>query len=380
MRGLLQRMADQDAEAVAALRVVAAFDALTERQAPLADAVALTAELVGAPVYIRDDWNGVDVSAPEDATRSPVPLEVPRHGAEQIDAHVVAPVAVADGRVGVVWTADLPAPADEVVRLAVERLAAVVAMAALRRQPLPPADVDPLAVLLGLSGPRSAAERAAAAERCGLATGAAYVPVAAVATGSGVAGQAIAAALCRHVGGETRGRGAGRWAAVVVPASLGSEIATRPLSGELATWGTLVGVGAPGDVDHLAAGWAVARSAVAFADADRSVVSVPDLGALALLAELPHDLVDTSPDVMAVEAVASGPTGGEDVRILRTYCESSSLRETAAAVHLHHSSVDYRLKKLQVALGFPLDTTTARLRALMALQLWSLRKHRGRLP
>jgi hypothetical protein len=373
-------MSDQDAEAVAALRVVAAYDALTEQQAPLADAVGLTADLVGVPVYVRDDWNGLSLSAPGTAPESPVPSQVPRHGAEQVDAHVVAPVSVADGRVGVVWTAALPAPAHEVVRLAVERLAAMVAMAALHRRPLAPEDDDPLAVVLGLSGSRTPGRAAAAARRCCLPPAMEYVPVAAVATGSGVAGQAVAAALGRHVGGEVLGCGTGPWAALVIPASRRSELAGRPLSDELVAWGTVVGVGAPCDLDGLAAAWAVARSAVAFADPDRPVVSVPDLGALALLAELPIDMVDSSPDVRAVESVAAAPTGDEDVRLLRRYCETSSLRETAAAVHLHHSSVDYRLKKLQATLGFSLDTTTGRLRALMALQLWSLRKHRGRLP
>ena len=51
------------------------------------------------------------------------------------------------------------------------------------------------------------------------------------------------------------------------------------------------------------------------------------------------------------------------------YC---SIREAAAALYLHHSSVRYRLRQAEESLGLELASSRSRLRAELALILWRL--------
>ena len=57
---------------------------------------------------------------------------------------------------------------------------------------------------------------------------------------------------------------------------------------------------------------------------------------------------------------------------LQQRLSSGSVRETAAALYLHHSSVRYRLRKAEESLGLQLDDPRSRLRAELALLLWRL--------
>ncbi|MFF8228861.1 helix-turn-helix domain-containing protein [Streptomyces caelestis] len=94
------------------------------------------------------------------------------------------------------------------------------------------------------------------------------------------------------------------------------------------------------------------------------MVSHADLGALALLAEVPSDAVRGNADVTAVARLTDAP---EDLRTLEAYCATSSLRRAADLLHLHHSSVARRLELIGKILGFERTEPAGLLRAGLAL-------------
>jgi DNA-binding PucR family transcriptional regulator len=88
--------------------------------------------------------------------------------------------------------------------------------------------------------------------------------------------------------------------------------------------------------------------ALRFTTARTPVVHHPELGALALLAQVPHESLRANADVAAVAALSA-----EDLETLDAYCATGSLRRAADLLHLHHSSVSRRLEQI----GKVLDVT-----------------------
>ena len=140
-----------------------------------------------------------------------------------------------------------------------------------------------------------------------------------------------------------------------------------------------VGLGGPGPARDLPSSWNQAVQTVALiAPPDRGVAVsfYSDLGALALLGRLPAQEVDALPDIVALRQLESADP--LDLQLLELYCESGSMRTVAQQAHMHHSSVDYRLKRIGKTLDVDLGTSTGRLRALLAVKL--LRVARVRRP
>jgi DNA-binding PucR family transcriptional regulator len=115
--------------------------------------------------------------------------------------------------------------------------------------------------------------------------------------------------------------------------------------------------------------WQQARTALRFTTARQPVVHYDDLGALALLAEVPQDAVRNNADVAAIARMAGNP---DDLETLDAYCDTGSLRRAADLLHLHHSSVARRLEQLGKTLGIDLTEPTGLLRARLALTAWRL--------
>ena len=100
-----------------------------------------------------------------------------------------------------------------------------------------------------------------------------------------------------------------------------------------------------------------------------------DLGALALLAEIPPEALRGNADVAAVDRLAAGARAGGtagDLETLDAYCRTGSLRRAADLLHLHHSSVARRLEQLGRALDFDLTDPAGLTRAGLALAAWRL--------
>jgi hypothetical protein len=368
MEGLLLRLSELDADAEAAVRVIAYFDALVEHRASAEALVRATAGLAECAC-------GLELA--EGRTLRFNPEGKPLAGAPD---NVSASVDVGPGRLWLERTGQ-PAPLDELV---VERatIAARILLAPARRTGAPDL-ADPALVELVLSGRESAADRTRALRLLGLAPDL-PVRVIALAEDRGRDPGAAAVALV------TRGRPIrsvrvaviGGVAAMLLQRKDGTgspaedlQAALRGRSQEQQTSaGVRVGVG--GNVDGLAAevSWTQARLALRFAqpgDPSASVVDHDALGPLALLAEIPTARLRGQPDVLALDALASTESGALDVAALDAFCRTGSLRQAAAMLYLHHSSVAARLAHVEDALGWHLDEPGDRFRAQLAL--WARR-------
>ncbi|WP_240003406.1 helix-turn-helix domain-containing protein [Streptomyces cinnamoneus] len=94
--------------------------------------------------------------------------------------------------------------------------------------------------------------------------------------------------------------------------------------------------------------WREARTALRFATARQPVVHHDELGALALLAQVPEAAASDNTDVAAIARIAGN---AEDLETLDAYCATGSLRRAADRLHLHHSSVARRLEQLGKTIG-----------------------------
>jgi sugar diacid utilization regulator len=253
-----------------------------------------------------------------------------------------------------------------------ERLAALVAVDARRTAsssaPTSAGSVDELTAE-GLS-PEAAV---LLARRVGLPQTDGLVPIAARAR-AGIAAEALAALLARRAGQGAVVTTAGRTILVAATGAAAETITSAVDDPGVRGWDVRLALGHPGPAHHLAAGWVQAREALAFTSASTPTVVADDLGVLTLLSSIPGEQVLASPDVRAVERVATRAGGDQDLVLLARYCETGSLRETAASLHMHHSSVDYRVKKLERDLGIALDAPTGRMRALLAVRLWQVHR------
>jgi PucR C-terminal helix-turn-helix domain len=130
--------------------------------------------------------------------------------------------------------------------------------------------------------------------------------------------------------------------------------------------GVRAGIGAADRPDRS---WRQARTALRFTTPRQPVVHHDDLGALALLAQVPQDAARDDADVAAIARMAGNP---EDLETLDAYCAAGSVRRAADLLHLHHSSVARRLEQLGKTLGIDLTEPTGLLRARLALTAWRL--------
>ncbi|MDX3228997.1 PucR family transcriptional regulator [Streptomyces sp. ME19-01-6] len=131
-----------------------------------------------------------------------------------------------------------------------------------------------------------------------------------------------------------------------------------------------VGVGglAPG----LAAqdSWRQACTALRFAVAGsprEAVVDHDALGPVALLADIPAERLGALPEARQLDALATQPNGCLTIAALAAFCRTGSLRQAAAELHLHHSSVAARLAHVEAALGWRLRDPEHRFQAQLAL-------------
>lgn len=368
VKGLLLRLSGLDADAEAAVRVIAYFDALVEHRATAEALIRATAGLGEC---------GCGFETPDG--------RVLRFGpdGQPLTGPAGTPSTSAESAAGRLWLErpSGPTPLDELV---VERatIAARILVAPARRTVAPDL-ADPALVELVLSGREAAADRTRALRLLGLATDL-PVRVIALADGRGHNPGAEAVALVARgrpirsvrvavIGGVAamllqRNDRTGSPAADLRAALRARAEEQQPSPG--------VRVGIGGNVDGLAAetSWDQARLALRFAlpdGPDAAVVDHDALGPLALLAEIPTERLRTQPDVLALTALASTDSGALDVAALDAFCRTGSLRQAAAALYLHHSSVAARLAHVEDALGWHLDEPGDRFRAQLAL--WARR-------
>ncbi|MGI5126381.1 PucR family transcriptional regulator [Pseudonocardia sp. CA-107938] len=336
MKGLLLRLSALDVGAETAVRVIAYFDNLIEFRAGPAELVRATAALAECPAGMERPGTPLLRFAPDGT-----PVTGPAEPAGALDL-------TGGGRVWLERPGG-PGPFDDLV---LERFAI-----AARLLGGPAAHLaDPALVELVLSEREASEDRVRALRLLGVDPAA---PLRVL---------AVAAPEPRAAAVELLGRAAPLRVAVIDGLAAALVSASGP--GELhPAAGVRVGIGGAtaGGTAHRS--WTQARHAVRFAVAGGpdAVAAYDALGVVALLAELPRERLLAQPDVVALSALAGTPSGVLDVTTLETFCRTGSLRQAAAQLHLHHSSVAARLAHVEQALGVRLDEPDGRFRARLAV-------------
>lgn len=241
-----------------------------------------------------------------------------------------------------------PSPLDEVL---LDRLAIAAAAVAERYGPTRTTMADPALVELVVSADGDEAGRARALRLLGFA---ADVPVRVVAVRSRIPLDRLGTLVC-----PARPVKAAHLADVGVLLAAAVDPSLFPA-------GVRAGIGSARSPERA---WREARTALRFTGPREPVVRYEDLGALALLAEIPQDASRGNADVAAVARIAGNP---EDMETLDAFCATGSLRRAAELLHLHHSSVARRVEQIAKALGIELTRPTGLLRARIALTAWRL--------
>ncbi|MEO3754355.1 helix-turn-helix domain-containing protein [Streptomyces sp. B6B3] len=374
MKGLLLRLSSLDADAAAAMRVIAHFQALLSDGA--VDPVVLvrsTAGLAQCPAGL-ELADGRRVRFASDGVALP---GVPGHVSGSVDLRPAGRVWLErDGAEG---------PFDA---LLLEWMA-IAAMVGGRGRSVPsPQAADPALVELVLSEREAIADRTRALRLLGLHPG---LPLRVVAV-SGDAGadpgmEAVMLLARCELPAAVRVATVGSLAAGLVQPHDGTDSPAGPLReamterrherlpGGERSRGLRLGVGGSVAPAQAGASWAQARIALRFAVTGVPEEEVADhdaLGPLALLAEVPAARLRSEPGVRALAELSGQDGGALSLAALAAFCRTGSLRQAAAALHLHHSSVAARLSGVETALGWRLRDPNDRLRAQLALYAWRL--------
>jgi PucR C-terminal helix-turn-helix domain len=335
VKDLEVRLAALDPDAGAAIRAIGYFDRLTEAGAGLEAIVRGAAVLTDCPARLADQERRLSVRVEPDGSHSP-PAGPPARSWLNADA----------GPGAVLWL-ERPGPAGPVEAVVLERAAAAARSVLARtrgRTPSRLADEAAAEVLIDATTPPDARQHAALA--LGL-TEATLVRAVALADGNRIE-PAIRAE---------------------------SPASTDPVASD----GRRAGIGTAGSIDALPASWAAARTALRLTaegtndDPGSRSVRYDELGALALLADSVSPATPAIPDELALEHAAIAapwmlPT-------LHAVATSASLRAAAAALLVHHSTLQERIAHAERLLGWPVREPHGRHRLYLALALRRLRRH-----
>ena len=343
MEALALRLSHLDSQAEGALRVVMFYDTLMRRRVDLPALARASAGLAECVTGIRLHGTGRTIRMSPDGRQAPAP---PPPTAPT----TTAPITLDEEEIGTVWLErpGAPGPLDE---LLMDRLAIAAAAVIERYGPARTTMADPALVELAISAEADQAARARALRLLGFA---ADLPVRVAAVRSQLPLDQVGGLVC-----PARPVKAAALAGVGVILATTVDPARFPA-------GVRAGIGAAERPDRS---WQQARTALGFTSARQPVVHYDDLGALALLVQVPQDAARDNADVAAITRMAGSP---EDLETLDAYCHTGSLRRAADLLHLHHSSVARRLDQLGKTLGINLTEPSGLLRARLALTAWRL--------
>jgi PucR C-terminal helix-turn-helix domain len=268
-------------------------------------------------------------------------------------ASTTAPISLDEEEIGTVWL-ERPSPPGPLDQLLLDRLAIAAAAVVERYGPAHTTMADPALVELVISADSDQAARARALRLLGFAVD---LPVRVAAVRSQLPLDQVGGLVCPA-----------RPVKAAPLADVGVILATT-LDPARFPAGVRAGIGAADRPDRS---WRQARTALRFTTPRQPVVHHTDLGALALLAEIPQDAARDNADVTAISRVAGNR---EDLETLDAYCAAGSVRRAAELLHLHHSSVARRLDQLGKTLGIDLTEPTGLTRARLALTAWRLLNH-----
>ncbi|MGW0732143.1 PucR family transcriptional regulator [Streptomyces sp. NPDC002851] len=336
MEALAVRLSGLDAYADGAIRVVMFYDTLMRRRVDLpalARASAVLAECV-AGIRLHDTARAIRLAPDGKAASSPPGT-----------ASTTMPITLDEEEIGTVWL-ERPGPPNPLDDVLLDRLAIAAAAVAERYGPARTTMADPALVEMVVSADSDEAARARALRLLGFAPD---VPLRVIAVRSPVPLDRIGALICPN-----------RPVKAAPLADVGVILATT-LDASRLPEGVRAGIGAAESPDRS---WREARTALRFTGPREPVIRYDELGALALLAEIPQDAMRDNADVAALDGIAANP---EDLETLESYCATGSLRRAADLLHLHHSSVARRVDQIGKTLGIELTEPSGLLRARLAL-------------
>jgi PucR C-terminal helix-turn-helix domain len=341
MEALAERLSHLDSQSEGALRVVMFYDTLMRRRVDLPALARASAGLAECVTGIRLHGTGRTIRVGPDGRPAPAPAP---------PASTMAPITLDEEEIGTVWLERVgpPGPLDQ---LLIDRLAIAAAAVVERYGPARTTMADPALVELAISADSDQAARARALRLLGFP---ADLPVRVAAVRSQLPLDQVGGLVCPA-----------RPVKAALLADVGVLLATT-LDPARFPAGVRAGIGAADSPDRS---WRQARTALRFTTSRQPVVHYEDLGALALLAEIPQDAARDSTDVAAIARMAGNP---EDLKTLDAYCVAGSVRRAAELLHLHHSSVARRLDQLGRTLGIDLTEPTGLTRARLALTAWRL--------
>ncbi|MEU9236095.1 helix-turn-helix domain-containing protein [Streptomyces subrutilus] len=341
MEALAVRMSGLDPYVDGAMRIVAFYDTLMRRRVDLPALARASAGLAECVAGIRLHGAGRATRVAPDGRPASAP---------PAPASTTAPITLDEEEIGRVWLErpGRPNPLDEVL---LDRLAIAAAAVAERYGPARTTMADPALVELAISSDGDDAARARALRLLGFG---AELPLHVVAVRSQLPLDRIGGLIC-----PARAVKAAPLADVGVILATFVDPARFPAD-------VRAGIGAAGSPDRS---WRQARTALRFTTPREPVIRHADLGALALLAEVPPETARENADVAAIARIAGN---SEDLETLDTYCTTGSLRRAADVLHLHHSSIARRLEHIAKTLDIELTEPTGLTRARIALTAWRL--------
>jgi hypothetical protein len=342
MEALAVRLSGLDPYVDGAIRIVAFYDTLMRRRVDLPALARASAGLAECVAGIRLHGAGRTIRMAPDGTAASCP---------PVPDPVTVPITLDEEEIGTVWLERSGPATNALDEVLLDRLALAVAAAVERYGPARTTMADPALVELVISADSDEAGRARALRLLGFA---ADVPVRVVAVRSRLPLDRIGALICP-----------GRPVKAAPLADVGVLLATTVDTARFPA-DVRAGVGAAATP---ALSWRQARTALRFTSPREPVVHHGGLGVLALLAELPAEVLRGNPDVAAIARIASGP---DDLSTLDAYCTTGSLRRAADLLHLHHSSVARRVDQLAKALCLDLTDPAGLTRARLALAAWRL--------
>ncbi|MBT2452358.1 helix-turn-helix domain-containing protein [Streptomyces sp. ISL-43] len=359
MEALAVRLSGLDPYVDGAIRVIAFYDTLMRRRVDLPALARVSAGLAECVAGLRLHGTGRVIRFAPDGRPAPDPPS---------PASTTVAITLDEEEIGTVWLerpgpgrerpgagVERPGPPSPLDEVLLDRLAIAAAAVAERYGPTRTTMADPALVELAISADSDEASRARALRLLGFA---AVLPVRVVAVRSSIQLplplDQIGALVCP----------AGMVKAAPL-ADVGVLLATTIDPARIPA-GVRAGIGAAETPDRS---WRQARTALRFTGPREPVVRYVDLGALALLAEVPEDISRDNADVAAIAKIAGS---AEDMETLDIYCATGSLRRAADLLHLHHSSVARRIDQIAKTLGIELAEPTGLMRARLALTAWRL--------
>ncbi|MFF0428825.1 helix-turn-helix domain-containing protein [Streptomyces sp. NPDC004520] len=339
MEALAVRLSGLDPYVDGAMRIVAFYDTLMRRRVDLPALARASAGLAECVAGIRLHGTGRSTRVSPHGTEAATP---------PAPASTEAPVTLDEEEIGTVWL-ERPGPPNPLDEVLLDRFAIAAAAAAERYGPARTTMADPALVELAVSSDSDDAARARALRLLGFTP---ELPVHVVAVRTRLPLDRIGTLVCPA-----------RPVKAAPLADVGVILATT-LDRTAFPAGVRAGIGA---TDSPERSWRQARTALRFTTPREPVVHHADLGALALLADIPEDAVRDNPDVTAIDRLSP-----EDRETLDTYCATGSVRRAAELLHLHHSSIARRLDHIGKTLPLDLTTPTGLTRARLALATWRL--------